>query len=143
EGYTEANHPCQRSVTSALQRLLDVDLAAAPAGIDGCGLPTYGVELASVAGAFARGDGTDAGFQRCEEAMSSHPHLVAGTRRFDTALLQAAGERITAKGGAAAIWAAAVRGQRLGIAIKLEAGAGEAMAPVALAVLLHVGALTE
>src|SRR5207253_7648104 len=94
EGYTEANHPCQRSVTSALQRLLDVDLAAAPAGIDGCGLPTYGVELASVAGAFARGDGTDAGFQRCEEAMSSHPHLVAGTRRFDTALLQAAGERI-------------------------------------------------
>ena len=75
--------------------------------------------------------------------MSSHPHLVAGNRRFDTALLQAAGERITAKGGAAAIWAAAVRGQRLGIAIKLDAGAGEAMAPVALAVLLHVGALTE
>jgi len=143
EGYIEAGHPCQRAVTAALARLLEVDLGAAPWGIDGCGLPTYGVPLSAIAAAFARGDGADSGFGRCEEAMQAHPHLVAGTGRFDTALLQGAGTRVVGKGGAAGVWAAVIRGGGPGVAIKLEAGAGEAMAPVALAVLRRLGALDD
>jgi len=143
EGYLEPGHPCQQAVSAVLARLLERDLASAPWGIDGCGLPTYGVQLSSVAGAFARGDQADLGFARCEAAMASHPRLVAGTGRFDTALLQVAGSRVIAKGGAAGIWAAVVRGQGLGLAIKLEAGGGEAMAPIALAVLRRLGALSD
>src|SRR5207253_8800464 len=134
---------CQQAVSAVLARLLERDLASAPWGIDGCGLMTYGVERASVAGGFARGDQADLGFARCEAAMASHPQLVAGTGRFDTALLQVAGSGVIAKGGAAGIWAAVVRGQGLGLAIKLEAGGGEAMAPIALAVLRRLGALSD
>ena len=143
EGYMEPGHPCQQAVSAALARLLERELTSAPWGIDGCGLPTYGVQLSSVAGAFARGDQADLGFARCEAAMASHPRLVAGTGRFDTALLQVAGSRVIAKGGAAGIWAAVVRGQGLGLAIKLESGGGEAMAPIALAVLRRLGVLSD
>jgi L-asparaginase II len=141
EGYAEPAHPCQQAVTGALSRLLGAAIEDAPSGIDGCGLPTYGVPLRAIALGFARGDADGGGFARCQEAMSGHPHLVAGTGRFDTALLQAAGDRVTAKGGAAGVWAAALRGRGIGIAIKLEAGTGDAIAPIAVALLRRLGVL--
>ena len=73
--------------------------------------------------------------------MAAHPFLVAGTGRFDTALLEVAGTRLTAKIGGAAVWAAVVRPDGPGIAIKLEAGGGEAIPVVAIAVLQHLGVL--
>ena len=73
--------------------------------------------------------------------MAAHPRLVAGTQKFDTALLAEAGERVTAKIGGAAVWAAVVRPGVAGIAIKLEAGAAEAMPVAAIAVLQHLGVL--
>lgn len=141
DGYTDPAHPCQQAVLAALARLLGVTTEAAPWGIDGCGLPTYGVPLRAIARGFARGDAGGGGFARCQEAMGGHPHLVAGTGRFDTALLRAAGDEVTAKGGAAAVWAAALRGRGVGIAIKLEAGAGDAIAPIAIALLGRLGVL--
>ena len=47
----------------------------------------------------------------------------------------------TAKIGGAAVWAAVVRPDGPGVAIKLEAGAGEAIPVVALAVLQHLDVL--
>lgn len=140
EGYEQPGHPCQLAVSAELGRALDLDIAATPQAIDGCGLPTYGVPLAALARAFAAG-GQDPAFRSCQEAMARHPFLVAGTGRSDTALLESAGERVTTKVGAAGVWAAAVRPNGPGVAIKLEAGAGEAVPAVAIAVLRHLGAL--
>jgi L-asparaginase II len=66
---------------------------------------------------------------------------VAGTRRFDTALLAEAGTRVTAKIGGAAVWAAVARPNGPGIAIKLEAGSMDAIPVVAIAVLQRLGLL--
>jgi L-asparaginase II len=140
DGYMELEHPCQIAVSGALREMLDVDLETAPRGIDGCGLTTYGVPLSAIARAFS-GASADPAFQRAQNAMAAHPFLVAGTGRFDTALLEVAGDRVTAKIGGAGVWAAVVRPGGPGIAIKLEAGAGEAIPVVALAVLKHLGAI--
>jgi L-asparaginase II len=140
EGYMDLDHPCQQAVTAAMSEMLDVDLSQAPRGIDGCGLTTYWVALLALATGFASA-ASDPAFQRSQEAMAEFPFLVAGTGRFDTALLEAFGSRLTAKIGGAAVWAAVVRPGGPGIAIKLEAGGGEAIPVVALAVLQHLGVL--
>jgi L-asparaginase II len=140
DGYMEAEHPCQIGVSGALREVLDVDLDTAPRGIDGCGLTTYGVPLSAIARGFTAAS-ADPAFKRAQNAMAAHPYLVAGTGRFDTALLEVAGERLTAKIGGAGVWAAVVRPGGPGIAIKLEAGGGEAIPVVALAVLQHLGVL--
>lgn len=140
DGYMELDHPCQIAVSGALQEKLAVDLDMAPRGIDGCGLTTYGVPLSAIARAFASAS-ADPAFRRAQNAMAAHPLLVAGTGRFDTALLEVAGDRLTAKIGGAGVWVAAVRPGGPGVAIKLEGGGGEAIPVVALAVLQHLGVL--
>jgi L-asparaginase II len=140
EGYMDPAHPCQVAVTTAMGEMLGVDLPSAPHGIDGCGLLTYGAPLATIARGFCAA-GADPGFRRCQDAMAAHPRLVAGTRRFDTALLAEAGGRLTAKIGGAAVWAAVARPDGPGIAIKLEAGAMDAIPVVAIAVLQRLGLL--
>jgi L-asparaginase II len=134
DGYLELAHPCQQAVGGALREMLGVDLDAATRGIDGCGLTTYGVPLEAIARGFAAA-GADPAFRRAQDAMAAHPFLVAGTGRFDTLLLEVAGARLTAKIGGAGVWAATVRDGGPGIAIKLEAGGGEAIPVVALSVL--------
>ncbi|MGH7685295.1 MAG: asparaginase [Candidatus Dormibacteria bacterium] len=140
-GYLEREHPMQRAVTAALSRHAAAELSQAPWGIDGCGLPTYGVPLRSLARAFASAQASSAAFHRCQDAMAAHPFHVAGTGRFDTALLEAAGDRVTAKIGGAGVWVAVLRPAGPAVALKLEAGTGEAMPPLAIAVLRRLGAL--
>jgi L-asparaginase II len=140
DGYMDPAHPCQQAVSGALQEMLGVDLAAAPRGIDGCGLITYGIPLAAIAHGFAAAS-TDPAFRRAQDAMAARPFLVAGTGRFDTALLEVAGAGLTAKIGGAAVWAAVARPAGPGIAIKLEAGGMEAIPVVALAVLQQLDLL--
>ncbi|MGA8361471.1 MAG: asparaginase [Candidatus Dormiibacterota bacterium] len=140
DGYMERAHPCQQAVSAALQEMLGVDLKTAPRGIDGCGLTTYGTPLSAIARGFAAA-GADTAFRRTQDAMAAHPFLVAGTNRFDTALLEVAGGRLTAKIGGAGVWAAVARPDGPGIAIKVEAGGGEAIPVIALAVLQQLGLL--
>ena len=142
-GYVDRDHPMQQAVIATLSRHLDMDLDAAPWGIDGCGLPTFGVPLSALVRAFSGAQRGDAGFRRCQDAMAANPFLVAGTGRFDTALLACCGARLTAKIGGAALWAAVVRDLGTAVAVKLEGGAGEAIPPVAIAVLRRLGALPD
>ncbi|MGH7723053.1 MAG: asparaginase [Candidatus Dormibacteria bacterium] len=137
-GYAAAAHPLQGELRATMGGLGGIDLDSAPAGIDGCGLPTFGVPLRTLGRMFAAAT-ADAGFRRCQEAMSAHPHLVAGRGRFDTALLAAAGRDLTVKGGAAAVWVAVRRPRGPALAIKLEAGDQTAVPAIALAALQRLG----
>jgi L-asparaginase II len=138
DGYAATGHPLQGEIRRTMGALGGVDLETAPAGVDGCGLTTQGVPLSVLARMFAAAT-TDAGFRRCQDAMTAHPYLVAGRGRFDTALLIAAGHDLTAKGGAAAVWVAVRRPRGPALAIKLEAGDQAAIPAVALAALERLG----
>ena len=142
-GYIDRDHPMQQAVSAALTVHLGLDLDAAAWGIDGCGLPTFGVPLSALARAFAAAQRGDAAFRRCQAAMAAHPFLVAGTGRFDTALLACCGATITAKIGGAALWVAVLRDRGTAVAVKLEGGAGEAIPPVAIALLRRLGAVPD
>ncbi|MHB8717842.1 MAG: asparaginase [Candidatus Dormibacteria bacterium] len=138
EGYTAASHPLQVEIRRRMSAWLGIDLSTAPAGMDGCGLPTHEVPLRALARSFAAA-ASDDGFRRCQAAMATHPHLVAGRHRFDTDLLAVAGTTLTCKGGGGAVWVAVRRPAGPAVAIKLEAGDATGMAVVALTALGATG----
>jgi L-asparaginase II len=146
ETYLERSHPLQRGVRRAVRRATGVSPFAV--GVDGCGVPTFGLPLAAVATLFARLAtaerlGPLAPFaQRAVAAMRAHPFLVAGTRRVDT-LLMGVAPNVVSKGGAEALACAAVLDRGIGVAVKIADGGDRATAPALLRILELLGILTE
>jgi L-asparaginase II len=142
KAYVKYDHPAQRQVRVALSDMTKIDLDAAPWGIDGCAIPTYGIPLRALALAFARfgtGDGLEPGraeaARRIRAACVAHPHLVAGTGRFDTELMTALGARLFVKTGAEGVYCGALPELGLGVAIKCDDGAGRAAEVVMAAII--------
>lgn len=149
-GYIQASHGVQRRVADCLAEMSGCDLAAAPAASDGCGIPTYAMPLAGLARAMARladpadqGAARAAACRRITAALAAHPLMVAGQGRCCTAVIEATGGAVLAKGGAEGVYAAALPGAGLGLALKAEDGARRASEAALLALLGHLGALDE
>lgn len=143
-GYVKAGHPVQERLKEILGQMSGADLARAPTGIDGCGIPVYGMALAGLARALARmanGDrletGRKAAAKRIVAAMTANPVLIAGRGRFDTGAMQAGKGAFAAKGGAEGVHVAIVPGLGLGVTLKVDDGAKRA-AEVAMAAILNL-----
>jgi len=149
-GYTAFTHPVQQRILGVLEQMTGQDLGDAPRGIDGCSIPTIAVPLGALAMAMARlADPVDLPDRRAEAALriraawGAHPYLIAGRNRFDTLAMTAGEGRFMVKAGAEGVSCAALPEFGIGIAVKIEDGAGRA-ADVAMAALLrHVGALGD
>jgi len=141
-GYIRLQHPHQQRVLRTLSEMCGVELARAPQGIDGCGLPQFGIPLRALALAFARFGVPDRlpvgranACQRIAAAMVAHPFMLAGTGRFCTRATEIGAGKFVLKTGAEGMYAAAIPARGLGIAIKIDDGAARA-AEVAMAALL-------
>lgn len=141
-GYSAIEHPAQQRVIRVLSEMCGVDLLSAPRGIDGCGLPQLGIPLAALARGFARFGAPGSllatraeACRRIAAAMRAHPFMLAGSGRFCTRAIEAVGGRALVKTGAEGVYVASVPARGLGIALKIEDGAGRA-AEVAMASLL-------
>jgi L-asparaginase II len=134
-GYVRKEHPVQQAVAAALDRYCSADTAHAAWGIDGCSVPTWAMPLHNMALGFANlfSDGNRAG-QRIATAVQAHPHMVAGTGKFDTRIMQAV-PRLFIKVGAEGVYGGAVPHAGLGFALKVDDGAFRA-AEVAIASVL-------
>ena len=141
-GYEAPDHPIQRQIAAALADVCGVDVARAPRGRDGCSIPTWALPLRALAHGFARlGVGTrltparaDAA-RRLLAAARAEPHMIAGTGRACTALIQAFAGEIYVKVGAEGVYVASLPALGLGVALKVEDGATRA-AEVAVATIL-------
>ena len=143
KGYVKPEHPVMREVTAALQATTGYDLARAAVGTDGCSIPTYAIPLRHLAHAFARvgtGTGLRAGHAtaalRLRQAVARAPHMVAGTGRFDTRVMQHFGERVFCKVGAEGVYCAALPTLGLGVAVKMDDGNTARACEVVMAALL-------
>ena len=141
-GYVRPEHPVMREVTAALAAMASTALDETNRATDGCSIPTYAMPLRALARAFARlgtGDGMQpvraAALKRLRAAVAAHPHLVAGTGRFDTQLMQALGARVFVKSGAEGVHCGALPELGLGFAVKCDDGAGRAAQVVAAALV--------
>lgn len=122
KGYERAEHPVQQRVKAAMERLSGVKLDAHACGVDGCGIPACAMPLSALARAMAR----MTEHPRITRAMTTHPEMVAGSGRSDSRIMAALGGRVATKIGAEGVHVAIVAEGGLGIALKIDDGAGRA-----------------
>jgi L-asparaginase II len=147
-GYLDAAHPVQREILAFCERAFGERFGPGRLAVDGCGIPVFATTLATAARTFAR-FATGRGFEDADgralltvrAAMAQHPWIVAGTGRFDTDLMVAAGGTLIAKGGAEGVHASAMLASGTGLVLKTVDGAARAVAPAALALLHELRAL--
>lgn len=126
-----------------------------PVGVDGCAAPCYGVSLYHMAFAYARlvdprdvGEPYASAAGAIRTAMTRHPHLVAGTGRFDTDVMTLGKGLVLAKGGASGVQCVGITGG-VGVAVKIEDGAEGHASPArpttvaAIEVLRQLGVLDD
>jgi L-asparaginase II len=143
-GYVEADHPVMREVRAALEAATGLALDQALVGRDGCSIPTYAIPLQALARAFARvatGEGLvpthAAAAQRLRRAAARAPWMVAGSRRFDTRVMERLGERVCCKVGAEGVYCAALPDRGLGVAIKVDDGTSARACEVVMAAVIE------
>lgn len=141
--YQRPSHPLQRAIARTMRAATGVD---AVVGVDGCGVPTFGMPLSALATAFARIGTPDRlgdlapQIARATAAMRANPLLVAGTGRADTLLMDVVPGLVT-KVGAEGVHCAALPDRGIGIAVKVADGADRAAAPALIRVLEVLDAL--
>ena len=151
ERYLDPESESQRSVRRAVEELGGVPAGQLTSAIDGCSAPTFRLPLASLASAIARvtnpGDLPPARRAACERitaAVATWPELVAGSReRLCTDLSRASGGRLFPKIGGEAVYVVGERGADRALALKMDDGNLRGMHPVAIALLLRLGMLSE
>jgi L-asparaginase II len=147
QGYEQWGHAVQDACAQAVSIWTGVPVAQLAVAVDGCGVPVFGLALEQMALAYARlADAVRRGHEvpsRIMAAIQAHPHLVGGTERFDTVLLEETGGRIFAKVGAEGVHTVAVLDMGIGLALKAEDGAQRAQQSAVIAALQQLGALPQ
>lgn len=148
--YVKFRHPVQQRLLGLLEMMCGVDLSAAPRGIDGCSIPTIAIPLGNIAVAMAKlADPVALPSARAEaatricRAMAAAPHMVAGTGRFCTEVIEVTGGDAIIKTGAEGVFCAALPGLGLGIALKIHDGATRASQVAMAAILQRLGILDQ
>ncbi|MFM8825633.1 MAG: asparaginase [Actinomycetota bacterium] len=134
-GYTAADHPVQRLVTTTLRELAGVGEGEMIGGIDGCGIPAFALPLAAWARAYAR-FGSAGGLsparagaaERLRRAIAARPTMIAGVGQFDSLVAGLLGPDILVKTGAEGTLAGFVVGSdgTTGLAVKASDGSPRA-----------------
>ena len=119
--YLDRDHPLQRAVRATVEDLIGVVVAHTT--VDGCGAPLHSTTPAGLARALARlaTAAPDTPEGRVAAALRTHPWWVAGTGRPEVALT-AAVPGLLAKGGAEAVFGAALPDGRAVVVKVLDGG---------------------
>ncbi|MGC8874200.1 MAG: asparaginase [Chloroflexia bacterium] len=154
ESYPEPDHPVQQRILQVIREMTGV--ADPILGIDGCGVPVFGLPLRAMALAYARLiDPAElparraAACRRATAAMRAHPGMVSGEGCLGEALMPATRGRLVVKGGAEGLIAVGVEapatpdGRGVGVVLKMEDGSGgdRAIRPALLELLSQLGFL--
>ncbi len=163
--YIDPAHPIQKSILAAFSGMCGLEPAQVTVGVDGCSAPNFAVPLQNSALAFARlcdpsglPEKVQPACRTIFAAMTGNPDMVGGPDSFDTRLMQVAGGKLVAKGGAEGYQGIGIQpgaigpgSPALGITFKVSDGDlgshthapyGYARPAVAIEILRQLGALT-
>jgi L-asparaginase II len=148
-GYERHDHPVQQAVAKVLHELSGIEKEFAW-GVDGCAAPNFALPLSGFAWALAKMAAPDTlpapragAARRIVRSMMTYPELVSGTGRACAILMRACGGKAAVKTGAEGFFAGIVPGLGLGIALKIDDGAGRASETVMAALLDKLGLLSD
>lgn len=145
ENYRDLDHPYQQQILETIADVSDYPKEKIQVSVDGCGVPVHALPLYNLAlayGRLARPDRWEKGkpmrknaLKRIRHAMTSHPEMVAGTKRFDTDLMKNFAGKIVAKGGAEGVHCFGDTERGIGVAIKVEDGNARATSVASMEVI--------
>jgi L-asparaginase II len=149
-GYIDADHPVQRRVIQAVSEMTGLDLARAPRGIDGCGIPVVALSLGGMARGMANladrnalHEQRQAAATRILSSMAAAPALVDQSQGLVADVMNAGRGAIIVKPGAEGVYTAALPGLGLGVALKIEDGTMRAAQLAMVTLLDRLGALDD
>ena len=157
ESYDDRDNPVQQMISRTFADFSGVPLQQIAIGVDGCGVPVFGMPVRAMALMYARlvaPDSFDAATrdacQQITKAMIAFPEMVGGTKdRLDTELIKAAQGRLISKIGAEGVYTVGVLPSPewpngLGLALKIEDGDDHrARPPAVIEALRQLGVLAE
>jgi L-asparaginase II len=136
ETYDSPQNPVQRAIGRVVAQFSDIAMEDISVGVDGCGVPVFGITVKAMAVAYARLVSPPVELERpvrdaCQrivKAMTAYPELIGGTsERLDTEIMRGAGGRVISKVGAEGVYTAGILPCKewrngLGLALKIEDG---------------------
>ncbi|MDX6558622.1 MAG: hypothetical protein QOF72_1671, partial [Blastocatellia bacterium] len=136
ESYDDSSNPVQQTIAKTVAEFSDSPLDQIALGVDGCGVPVFGVSVRAMALMYARLVAPSESFSTairnaCKcivKAMVDFPEMVGGTKdRLDTELIKAGHGRLISKIGAEGVYTIGVLPcaewpNGLGLALKIEDG---------------------
>ena len=136
ESYDHWDNPVQQAIAATVAEFSGIPLDQIAIGVDGCGVPVFGIPVRAMALMYARLVAPPDGFnvrsrdacQRIIKAMIEFPLMIGGTKdRLDTELIKAGAGRLISKIGAEGVYTVGVLPCRewpygLGLALKIEDG---------------------
>lgn len=147
--YRDVNHPYQQQIITAIGDVSQFKKEDIRTSVDGCGVPVHMLPLYNIALAYSRLAAPDQwetgntvrkhALQKIRNAMVTYPEMVAGTKRFDTDLMNAFRGRIVAKGGAEGVHCFGDTESGIGVAIKVEDGNARGTSVAAMEVIRQLG----
>jgi len=136
ETYDQPENPVQLAIGDVVSEFSEIAIEDIAVGVDGCGVPVFGITVKGMALMYARLVSPSAKFDektkeacaRIVSAMTTYPELIGGTAdRLDTEIMRAAPGRLVSKVGAEGVYTVGVlpseewpRG--FGLALKIEDG---------------------
>jgi L-asparaginase II len=150
EGYERADHPVQGLALRMISEVCGLTTEEIVTGTDHCGVVAFGVPILAMARGYARlasamatGPARERALSRIRTAMISHPKAVGGEGRLSTRLMEAMNGKVVAKTGAEGLECMGVQKTGVGVALKCVDGSARAVGPAAVALLEHLGVVTE
>ena len=158
ESYDEPENAVQLNIARVIEQFSGIPVEDIAVGIDGCGVPTFGVTVRAMALMYARlvsppdefDDATRQACRRIVSAMTNYPEMIGGrAERLDTVIMRAAPGEIISKVGAEGVYTAGVLPcaewpSGLGVALKIEDGEDRRARPTAvIESLRQLGVLKE
>ena len=158
ETYDQLDNPVQQMILQTVAEFSDVPVGNIVIGIDGCGVPVFGISVRAMALMYARlvnpppemSESVRHACKRIVQAMINFPLMIGGTKdRLDTELIMAGKGRLISKIGAEGVYTVGVRPSEkwpngLGFALKIEDGDDRrARPPAVIDALRQLGILTQ
>ena len=136
EDYDQLDSPVQQAIVDAISQFSGISSDSIAIGIDGCGVPVFGIPVGAMALMYARLVNPPVGYdaavkeacRRIVSAMTKFPEMVGGTKdRLDTELIRVGNGRLISKIGADGVYTVSVLPSDewpdgLGFALKIEDG---------------------
>ncbi len=149
ESYLEIHHPVQKETLELISVVTETPTSAIHIGVDGCGVPVFGLTLRGMARAWAHLASPSRlplplpqAAKVIADAMRAYPQYVSGTGMLCTLLMRAyASEGLVSKAGAEGVYCLGLPRKGVGLALKIEDGSARAIPAIILEILDGLGIL--